>query len=408
MGRVRESLVAGAVLLGGCAAETADSPATLPPVTAATTLAPRGTGVSGTTGPATTTLPLVEKCAPYEVKAGDSMFSIAIASGVRVEEIQAKNHLADINRLEIGQVLSLCRLVTVEEAAVPAVAAGTPIPETTLPPATTTTTPPGCHEQYFYHGGPSDPACITEIQNVLNSYNCNAGVVDGIFGKQVDYAARKFQRANGLVADGKIGPITWPMLAGPNNLCDASPVNNEDARLLCTTYKVKCILVQLVGDKYQLELYHESGVLVDSTVVNVGKPGSRTRNNLGTIITDETFPTEEAEFAGNSAPGVEAKSWPPGVRQIFDGDTGLMYDPHGIEGSGGQRFHGRVAYSGQHDEQGKSIPVLVDGQAQENPDYSGGFASNGCIHVPWGFLVVYDDVYFQPGVRVVIMDQPVD
>ena len=37
---------------------------------------------------------------------------------------------------------------------------------------------------------------------------------DGIFGAQTEAATRQFQRANGLMADGIIGPKSWAVLMG--------------------------------------------------------------------------------------------------------------------------------------------------------------------------------------------------
>jgi peptidoglycan hydrolase-like protein with peptidoglycan-binding domain len=53
---------------------------------------------------------------------------------------------------------------------------------------------------------------VKELQNKLNAKGFNCGAADGIFGSKTDSAVRSFQRANGLVADGIVGPKTWAAL----------------------------------------------------------------------------------------------------------------------------------------------------------------------------------------------------
>jgi g-D-glutamyl-meso-diaminopimelate peptidase len=47
------------------------------------------------------------------------------------------------------------------------------------------------------------------IQSLLNKIGYNAGAVDGSFGSQTQRAVTDFQRNNGLVPDGVVGPSTW-------------------------------------------------------------------------------------------------------------------------------------------------------------------------------------------------------
>lgn len=53
---------------------------------------------------------------------------------------------------------------------------------------------------------------VTKLQNILNAKGFNAGSADGIFGGNTESAVKAFQQANGLSADGIVGPKTWAAL----------------------------------------------------------------------------------------------------------------------------------------------------------------------------------------------------
>ena len=59
--------------------------------------------------------------------------------------------------------------------------------------------------------GASGPEVAT-LQSLLSARGFSPGAQDGQFGGKTDYAVRTFQRANGLIADGIVGPQTWDAL----------------------------------------------------------------------------------------------------------------------------------------------------------------------------------------------------
>lgn len=60
--------------------------------------------------------------------------------------------------------------------------------------------------------GPYKPG-IRQIQTALKNAGYYAGSVDGVSGKMTKKAIEEFQTANGLQADGKVGPKTWAALS---------------------------------------------------------------------------------------------------------------------------------------------------------------------------------------------------
>ena len=58
----------------------------------------------------------------------------------------------------------------------------------------------------------SSGAVVTQIQTKLKAWGYYTGAVDGIFGSGTEQAVRKFQSANGLTVDGKVGTQTLAAL----------------------------------------------------------------------------------------------------------------------------------------------------------------------------------------------------
>ena len=55
---------------------------------------------------------------------------------------------------------------------------------------------------------------VTYLQKTLESKHFSPGAIDGIFGTMTERAVIAFQRVNGLVTDGIVGPHTWGKLLG--------------------------------------------------------------------------------------------------------------------------------------------------------------------------------------------------
>ena len=53
---------------------------------------------------------------------------------------------------------------------------------------------------------------VAVLQDALNTLGHNAGVIDGVFGTKTMDAVIRFQKANGLSADGVVGCNTWDKL----------------------------------------------------------------------------------------------------------------------------------------------------------------------------------------------------
>jgi peptidoglycan hydrolase-like protein with peptidoglycan-binding domain len=97
----------------------------------------------------------------------------------------------------------------------PAATAGVEMQPVTAPAATQATTAPAAEVKTEPLATlPSIPAKPTamDIQTALKNAGYYAGKIDGKIGPMSKKAIEDFQKANGLTADGKVGPKTWAVL----------------------------------------------------------------------------------------------------------------------------------------------------------------------------------------------------
>lgn len=101
---------------------------------------------------------------------------------------------------EMQEPMSMDELsvVTTPESKTDAIQPAAPVSETKLEPL-----PPS---------GPYKPSGH-EIQTALKNAGVYSGPVDGKIGPLSKKAIEEFQKANGLEADGKVGPKTWAVLS---------------------------------------------------------------------------------------------------------------------------------------------------------------------------------------------------
>jgi peptidoglycan hydrolase-like protein with peptidoglycan-binding domain len=77
--------------------------------------------------------------------------------------------------------------------------------------------------------GPYKPTA-KEIQIALKNSGFYSGSIDGKLGPMSTRAVEAFQKANGLVADGKVGPKTWTALSKYLNVVPSAVAATESAK----------------------------------------------------------------------------------------------------------------------------------------------------------------------------------
>ncbi len=84
-----------------------------------------------------------------------------------------------------------------------------------------------------------DPPTPTEIQYVLKSFGYTVAV-DGRLGTVTRRAVIHYQRANGLLADGIVGPITWATMTAPRAVRLDPPANGLNGQPYAPTGLDNC------------------------------------------------------------------------------------------------------------------------------------------------------------------------
>ncbi|NES27552.1 L,D-transpeptidase family protein [Micromonospora terminaliae] len=120
-------------------------------------------------------------------------------------------HRRPASRAALGMAL-LVGLAGLAVPAAPAVAAPATAAATS-PPAAAAGTLAAASRPLLRQG--SRGTAVTTLQQRLTALRYDVGGVDGIFGPSTHHAVVAFQKVNGLVRDGIVGPRTWAALDRP-------------------------------------------------------------------------------------------------------------------------------------------------------------------------------------------------
>lgn len=146
---------------------------------------------------------------------------------------------------------------------------------------------------------------VKEVQRRLKQWGYYSGPVDGIYGAKTVEAVKKFQRKNGLTADGIAGKSTYAAL-GMNDSVKAlegnknysSSYTNSDLYLLA-----KCIYAEARGESYTGQV--AVGAVILNRVASSAFPNSVAgviyQKNAFTAVSDGQINLEPDKTAMNAA-----------------------------------------------------------------------------------------------------------
>ena len=129
---------------------------------------------------------------------------------------------------------------------------------------------------------------VKEVQRRLKQWGYYSGAVDGIYGAQTVEAVKKFQKKNGLTADGIVGKATYEALGmnesakvlggSTSNNQSNSTYTNSDLYLLA-----KCIYAEARGESYTGQ------VAVGAVILNRVKSSAFPNTIAGVIYQQHAF-----------------------------------------------------------------------------------------------------------------------
>lgn len=156
---------------------------------------------------------------------------------------------------------------------------------------------------------------VRTLQTKLNNWGYNAGKVDGIFGSSTREAVKRFQRKNGLTADGIVGAKTAAALGMTisSGSSSNSSYNSSDVYLLA-----KCIYAESRGEPYLGQ------VAVGAVILNRVRSSSFPNSISGVIYQPYAF-TAVSDGQINLEPNSTAYSAARDAMNGWDPTNGCLY-----------------------------------------------------------------------------------
>lgn len=96
--------------------------------------------------------------------------------------------------------------------------------------------------------GSSGPA-VQRLQETLASLGFDPGGIDGTFGPGTEQAVRAFQTAQGLAADGVVGPNTWQVLLGGGGTTGSATGQPQPEGYVATLFSFQVQSGEAIGDR---------------------------------------------------------------------------------------------------------------------------------------------------------------
>lgn len=91
---------------------------------------------------------------------------------------------------------------------------------------------------------------VRDLQWRLNAWGYYHGPIDGYFGAATSQAVKLFQRRNGLVADGIVGPQTWAALGLGGGVQQAYQSTTPTARSGSVDLLARLVTAEALGEPY--------------------------------------------------------------------------------------------------------------------------------------------------------------
>jgi peptidoglycan hydrolase-like protein with peptidoglycan-binding domain len=167
---------------------------------------------------------------------------------------------------------------------------------------------------------------VTNLQRLLADAGYNPGPLDGAFGGGTEAAVRVFQAAQGLDADGVVGPATWRLLEAATSGSARPPATTVDSEPIAWstvpgTERMRYVMTMLV-DTYGYpvngaagivgNLWAESGVIPNRVEGSSSTAPMRARGFSGAqrdFTPEEIMDRSVSSGVGPALPGVGLAQW---------------------------------------------------------------------------------------------------
>jgi len=154
---------------------------------------------------------------------------------------------------------------------------------------------------------------VYKIQDRLSQWGYYSGELDGIYGSRTEAAVKKFQKANGLTADGIAGPATLAAIGISGGSGGSSSSQSNDVALLA-----RLISAEARGEPYKGQV--AVGAVVLNRVEHPSFPNTISgviyQNNAFTCLYDGQFDEPVAESAYQAARDA-INGWDPSGGAIY-------------------------------------------------------------------------------------------